>query len=96
MKKTILKLTALLTLSLSAFAAAAAKDASNPWFKKHDTNGDGIITKTEFTKSRSAFYVQKKKISKEDADKWADKSFAKADKNKDGKLTPAEFFADKQ
>jgi Ca2+-binding EF-hand superfamily protein len=95
MKTIILTLTALLALSLSAFAAAP-KDANNPWFKKHDTNGDGVITKSEFIAARSAFYVQKKKISKEEADQWAEKSFAKADKNKDGKLTAEEFFTAKK
>ncbi|CAA6690176.1 MULTISPECIES: EF-hand domain-containing protein [unclassified Lentimonas] len=94
MKNTVLTLTALLTLSLSAFAAAP-KDKSNPWFKKHDTNGDGIITKAEFIKARSAFYVQKKDLSKEEADKRAEKAFAKTDQNKDGKITTAEFFAGK-
>jgi len=95
MKKTTLTLTALLTLSLSIFAAPLAKDASHPYFKKHDTNGDGTITKAEFITFRSASYVQKKKISKEEADKWAEKGFAKSDKNKDGKLTVEEFFAGK-
>ena len=95
MKKIILTLTALFVFSLSAFAAAAPKDANHPWFKKHDTNGDGIIKKSEYITARSAFYVKKKKISKEEADKWAENSFAKSDQNKDGKLTVKEFFAGK-
>ena len=95
MKKTILTLTALVALSLSA-SAAAPKDATNPFFKKHDANGDGISTQAEFVKGRSALMVKNKKGTKEECDKTAAKYFKNTDKNKDGKITPKEFFAKKK
>ena len=49
-------------------------------FKKKDTDGDGFLTKEEFTKGAK------------DAEKAA-KSFTNKDKDKDGKVSLAEFTA---
>ena len=94
MNKITLTLTALFALTLSAFAANP-KDANNPWFKKHDIYGDGVISKKEFITTQVEHLTTKKKFTKEKATERAEKGFARADKNKDGKLTVEEFFADK-
>ena len=72
-----------LVLPLSAEEAPAKPKApkkSNPQavFKKKDKDGDGFLTKEEFTAKAK------------NADK-AGQAFARKDKNSDGKLSPEEF-----
>ncbi len=61
---------------------APAKEKHDPaeMFKKRDKDGDGFVSKEEFTKSAK------------DAAK-AEAAFAKKDANSDGKLSPEEFAA---
>ncbi|CAN5901648.1 hypothetical protein BH11VER1_BH11VER1_11680 [soil metagenome] len=81
-----MKITALLfALLLSAsmtYAADAEKPKPNPeeMFKKKDANGDGKVSKEEFTKGAK------------DAAK-AEATFTAKDKDKDGSLTKEEFAA---
>lgn len=83
--KAIITLFAVLSIASIGFAADAAKGEKKPvdmeaMFKKKDANGDGKISKEEYTKGA-------KDAAKSEA------QFATKDKDKDGNLTKEEFMA---
>ena len=79
MKKQFSLLAALIALlSVSSAFGAASGDRNNRAFSKADKNGDGKISKEEFTSAAK------------DASK-AEKAFARRDKNHDGFLSKEEF-----
>ena len=79
---TLLAVLALGTFSVNAQAPKGEKPKMSPeeMFKKKDANGDGKVSKEEFTKGAK------------DAAK-AEAGFAAKDKDKDGNLTLEEFKA---
>lgn len=81
MKITALLFAILLSASMT-YAADGDKPKPNPeeMFKKKDSNGDGKVSKEEFTKGAK------------DAAK-AEAAFTGKDKDKDGSLTKEEFTA---
>ncbi len=75
-------------MSISGVSSSSGFDVSkmaSQFFKKTDTNGDGSVDKTEFTKS-----LTDKGISEEDAAK----KFDSIDKNKTGKISESDIEAD--
>lgn len=79
---TILSVLALTSITLSAAEGDAKKPKADPEkvFAKKDTNGDGKLSKEEFTKGAK------------DATK-AEAAFANKDKDKDGSVSKEEFTA---
>jgi Ca2+-binding EF-hand superfamily protein len=72
-------------------ASAAAKFSRE--FKARDTNHDGVLTKTEVKAAIMRMGNGQKKLDDVHAARLADLWFAKADANKDGKVTEAEAQA---
>ena len=74
-----------------ALSAAEGEAAAEKMFDRLDANGDGVLTKEEFTARKGG-----KRLSVEQRQKFDDrraKRFAAMDKDGDGKVSAAEFFA---
>ena len=92
----ILALTALVGLGLLASDVQAVgrggrrpkvEEIKDAKFKAIDTDGDGVISLEEFRKAHKGSGMSGTKIEQE---------FKKLDKDKDGKLTKAEFFGEEE
>ena len=78
----------MLTGDVSAKAKPAKGDKIEMMFKKLDTNGDGTLSKEEFSKITE---LRKKGGEAKGKGKHVEALFDKLDTNNDGKLTPDEF-----
>jgi Ca2+-binding EF-hand superfamily protein len=60
-------------------------------FDRRDTNGDGVLTKAEFMAEKGGRQLSAEQQQKLDASRA--KRFAAMDKNGDGQVSAAEYFA---
>jgi Ca2+-binding EF-hand superfamily protein len=84
----VLSMAGLLALAPDATAKPAKGDKVEALFKKLDTNGDGTLSKEEFSKIAE---LHKKSGEGKGNGKHVEAMFNKLDANGDGKLTLEEF-----